>query len=117
MCESFLCIPRRRLGGAEHGLRPSKGICNRHCGRVRATEHAPGFPFRVLEGPHGLAEFFERGGGVLTERPRVNPLPSVFTRVFGRKRGNGCFSRGEAGASGGDCGSDGVPVPLRHGIR
>ena len=44
-------------------------------------------------------------------------LPSVFTRVFGRKRGNGCFSRGEAGASGGDCGSDGVPVPLRHGIR
>tara|TARA_B100001769_G_scaffold255634_1_gene232293 strand:+ start:194 stop:466 length:273 start_codon:yes stop_codon:yes gene_type:complete len=39
--------------------------------RVRATEHAPRGPFRVLERRHGLAAIVERGGGVLVERPRV----------------------------------------------
>ena len=31
--------------------------------RVRATEHAPRGPFRVLERRHGLAEIVERGAG------------------------------------------------------
>ena len=37
--------------------------------RVRATEHAPRGPFRVLERRHGFAEIVERGGGVLGRRP------------------------------------------------
>ena len=44
-----------------------------HCGRMRATEHAPRGPFYLLERRHGLAEIVERGGGVLVERLRVNP--------------------------------------------
>ena len=32
---------------------------------MRATEHAPRDPFRVLERLHGLAEVVERGAGVL----------------------------------------------------
>ena len=30
---------------------------------MRAAEHAPRGPFRVLEGRHGLAEIVERGPG------------------------------------------------------
>ena len=41
--------------------------------RVRATEHAPRGPFRVLESRHGLAEIIERGGGVLVERLPISP--------------------------------------------
>ena len=41
--------------------------------RVRAAEHAPRNPFRVLERRHGLAEVVERGAVVLHERPRVVP--------------------------------------------
>ena len=40
---------------------------------MRASEHAPGGPFRVLERCHGFAEIVERGAGVTVERPRVNP--------------------------------------------
>ena len=40
---------------------------------MRATEHAPGGPFRVLERCHGLAEIIECGARVLVERPRVTP--------------------------------------------
>ena len=84
----------RTLAGAERGSRVLQGCPNIHCGRVRAPEHAPRGPFRVLERRHGLAELVERGGGVLrrargrrrglaeiverragvgVERPRVNP--------------------------------------------
>ena len=43
---------------------------------MRATEHAPRDPFRILESRHGLAEIVERGTGVLIERPRViQPRP------------------------------------------
>jgi hypothetical protein len=31
---------------------------------MRATEHAPGGPFQILEGRNGLAEIVKRGGGV-----------------------------------------------------
>ena len=44
---------------------------NRSCDRVRATEHAPRDPFRLLECRHGLAEIVERGAGVPVERIRV----------------------------------------------
>jgi hypothetical protein len=40
-------------------------LLNRRGERVRASEHAPGGPFRVLERRHGFAEIVERGGGVL----------------------------------------------------
>ena len=41
---------------------------------MRATEHAPRNPFRVLERRHGLAEIVGRGAGVRVERPRVSQL-------------------------------------------
>ena len=40
---------------------------------MRATEHAPRGPFRLLECPLGLAEIVEGGTFVLAERPRVIP--------------------------------------------
>ena len=44
--------------------------------RVRAAEHAPRGPFRVLERRHGLAEIVERGGRVVSveRRPRKSNL-------------------------------------------
>ena len=39
---------------------------------MRASEHAPRDPSRVLERRHGLAEIVKRGGGVLAEHRRVN---------------------------------------------
>ena len=44
---------------------------NSRCGRVRATQHAPRGPFRVLERRHGLADIIERGGEVLVDGHRV----------------------------------------------
>ena len=44
---------------------------NPRCGWVRATEHAPCDPFRVLERRHGLTDIIERGVVVLIERLRV----------------------------------------------
>ena len=64
---------RWRLAGVERGSRPSQGICNRHCDRVRPTEHAPRGRFRLLERRRGLENFVERGGGVLAERPWARP--------------------------------------------
>ncbi len=58
--------------GAERGSRLSQGVLNSRSERVRATEHAPRGPFRVLESRHAFAEIVERGGGVIAERPRVN---------------------------------------------
>ena len=40
---------------------------------MRAAEHAPRGPFRLLERIHGLAEITVCGCGVLVERPRVVP--------------------------------------------
>ena len=45
-------------------------MLNRSCGRVRATEHAPRNPCRILERRHSLADIVERGTGVLVERHR-----------------------------------------------
>ena len=38
---------------------------------MRATEHAPRNPFRLLDCLHGLADIVERGAGVPAERPPV----------------------------------------------
>jgi len=38
---------------------------------VRATQHAPRGPFRLLERRRGFAETVERGGGVLARPPDV----------------------------------------------
>ena len=64
---------RLRFAGAEGGLRVLQRILNPHCGRVRATEHAPRDPCRVFERRHGLAEIVERRAGVLVARLRVIP--------------------------------------------
>ena len=45
---------------------------NRRCERVRATEHAPHGPSRVLERIHGLAEIVKRGLVVVVE---LSPAP------------------------------------------
>ena len=63
-----------RLAGAEHGSRVSQMIIYPRRGRVRATEHAPRDPFRLLERRHGLSEIVERGIGVQVERRRVRTL-------------------------------------------
>ena len=42
----------------------SQGIINLHRHRMRAAEHAPRGPFRLLVHRHGLAEIVERGAGV-----------------------------------------------------
>ena len=57
--------------GAERGSRVSQAALNPRRDRVRAAEHAPRCPSRVLEHIHGLAEIVERGGRVLVDRPRV----------------------------------------------
>ena len=44
----------------------SQAALNVHCERVRAAEHAPRDPCRVLERRHGFAEIVERGARVPT---------------------------------------------------
>ena len=63
----------RAPAGAERGSRFLQIVLNRLCDWMRAAEHAPRDPSRVLERRHGLAEIVERGGGVLVERLRVKP--------------------------------------------
>jgi hypothetical protein len=50
---------RRRFAGAERGSRVSQGSFHLQNGRVRAAEHAPRDPFRLLERRHGLAGFVD----------------------------------------------------------
>ena len=44
---------------------------------MRATEHTPAGPCRVLEHRHGLADIGERGAFVLAEHPRASPPHKV----------------------------------------
>ena len=62
---------RRRFAGAERGSRLFQVCCDLHREWVRAAEHAPRDPFRLLERRHGLAEIIERGNWVREERARV----------------------------------------------
>ena len=48
---------------AEGGSRVLQGPLHVHCGRMRATQHAPRDPSCVLECLHALAEIVERGAG------------------------------------------------------
>ena len=57
----------------ERCSRESQFALNPHHVRVRAAEHAPRGPCRLLERRHSLAEIVEGGAFVLVERPRVNP--------------------------------------------
>ena len=69
-----LTAPRRRcLAGAERGSSVLQIVLNSPGGRVRATEHAPRDPSRVLERRYGLAEIVERCVGVHAERLSINP--------------------------------------------
>ena len=67
-------VSRRRFAGAEDGSRGSQIVLNPFCERVRAAEHAPRGPCRILERRHGFADVVERGAGVHVERLRVSPL-------------------------------------------
>ena len=49
------------VAGAERGLRESQASLNPLCDRVRATQHAPRDPCRLLERRHGLADIVECG--------------------------------------------------------
>ena len=62
----------RRFAGAERRSRVSQMFLTRRCERVRATEHAPHGPSRVLERIHGLAEIVKRGLVVVVE---LSPAP------------------------------------------
>ena len=65
-------------------LRGSQIVLNPFCERVRAAEHAPRGPFRVLERHHGLAEIVERGAVVVVERQRVNrPKQPLLATILG----------------------------------
>ena len=65
---------RRFFAGADRGSRVLQIGCNALCERVRAAEHAPRGPFRVLERRRGLAEIVERSGGVLVDRLSCRPV-------------------------------------------
>ena len=67
---------KRSGTGAERGSRCSQGTLNPLCERVRAAEHAPRDPFRLLERRHGFAQIVERGSVVLVECPPIN-LPHL----------------------------------------
>ena len=68
---------------ARSAARASRGAQSPLC-RVRAAEHAPRGPFRVLERRHGLAEIVERGASVLVERPRALQPHRTYSHI-GRK--------------------------------
>ncbi len=62
---------------------------------MRATEHAPRGPCRLLERRHALAEVVERGGGVPVNRLRVNtprPEREVITLAKSASRHRHCFA-------------------------
>ena len=67
-------ISRRRLlpRTAERRSRVSQRVPKSHCDRVRAAEHAPRRPSRVLERIHGLAEIVKCGLVVVVE---LSPAP------------------------------------------
>ena len=78
--DSKLGIPlrRRRLAGAERRSRVLQVALKKSCERMRATEHAPRGPFRLLEHRHGLAEIIQRGALVPVERQSIiHPLSKI----------------------------------------
>ena len=70
-CEKCRLV-RRRVAGGKHFPRMWQGLPNLHCERMRATEHTPRDPIRVLERRGGLAEIGERRAVVEAKCPRVS---------------------------------------------
>ena len=62
---SFCSLSLPGLAGAEGGSCVSQIDCNAPRERVRAPEHAPRDPVRVLERRRGLAQIVECGAGVM----------------------------------------------------
>jgi hypothetical protein len=70
-CLTNSCYLAAMALGAAHALFscPEPQVCSRvaqialniHCDRVRAAEHAPRGPYRILERRQGLADIVERG--------------------------------------------------------
>ena len=60
--------------GAEQFSRFSQFAPHPFCERVRAAEHAPCDPFRLLERRHSFAEIVERGV-VVREKPSITRCP------------------------------------------
>ena len=69
---------RRRFAGAERDSRVSQHALRIQYERMRAAEHAPRGPFRLLERRHGLAEIVERGAGGLREESGERRVGGVF---------------------------------------
>ena len=61
------------FAGAERGSRLSQILLHHRRDRMRATEHAPRGPFRLLERIYGLAEIVERGASVVVDCQRAIP--------------------------------------------
>ena len=70
-----MLVPGGGLAGAERGSRIEQSVSYLSCERVRAAEHAPRDPLRVLERRHGLADIVEGGAGPGRAR-RWNPVDS-----------------------------------------
>jgi hypothetical protein len=68
---SSICPVRDPVPCPERGSRVVQILRKTSCGRMRAPEHAARGPLHFLERRHGLAEIFERGGGVEVERLSV----------------------------------------------
>ena len=62
---------RRRLAGAERGSCVSQILPNPLRDRMRASEHAPRDPLRLLERRYGLAEVVESRAVVLVNFLRI----------------------------------------------
>ena len=72
LCRSSLICPvRDPVPSPERGSRVVQILRKTSCGRMRPPEHAARGPLHFLERRHGLAEIFERGGGVEVERLSV----------------------------------------------
>ena len=54
--------------------------------RMRATEHAPRGPFRVLERVHGLAEIVERGAVVFVDELFIDDPRDLVAADWQRRR-------------------------------
>ena len=71
MCRSYALADGVSRARELHGLAFRRATSNVPTSGMCAAEHTPPGPSRLLERRHGLAEIFERGGGVHVERHRI----------------------------------------------
>ena len=67
-----LGLEGEELVGVDRRSRVSQATLNIHCDWMRAAEHAPRDPCRILERINSLVEIVDCGGGVPVERRRVS---------------------------------------------